>query len=161
MPSVPKSISIAASIFAFFGLMSRMDSIVHGTLYRYGLQFSYEWANEYWATYGAIFMVFSTAIGLMYWLSSSKSGRDLRFSLGLVITVNILWIGGLADIMFYVFWGGGLPSNDINWWWIPWSHVFGTWTSSMQILTLILALGFTAFSWILILKKRPRNACAS
>jgi hypothetical protein len=27
-----------------------LDTIVHSTLYNYGLQFSYEWANTYWAT---------------------------------------------------------------------------------------------------------------
>jgi hypothetical protein len=29
--------------------VSMLDKIVHGTLYDYGLQFSYEWANPYWA----------------------------------------------------------------------------------------------------------------
>lgn len=32
------------SLYAF----SQIDTIVHKTLYSYGLQFSYDWANPYW-----------------------------------------------------------------------------------------------------------------
>jgi hypothetical protein len=37
--------SVCSAYFLFM-----LDIIVHGTLYNYGLQFSYEWANTYWAT---------------------------------------------------------------------------------------------------------------
>jgi len=30
--------------------LNQFDSIVHGTLYNYGLRFSYEWADPYWTT---------------------------------------------------------------------------------------------------------------
>lgn len=33
------------SVFFF----NRLDNVVHNDLYRYGLQFSYEWAGQYWA----------------------------------------------------------------------------------------------------------------
>jgi len=48
MSGASKGFVVAIAIFSFFGWMSRMDFIVHGILYRYGLQFSYEWANPYW-----------------------------------------------------------------------------------------------------------------
>jgi len=131
--------------------MSRIDFIVHGTLYRYGLRFSYEWANEYWFTYSATFIAFSGIIGLMYWLGSSKTVKDLKISVGLVVTVNILMIGGLQDVLFYVLWCGGLPANDVVWWWIPWSHFFGTWNSLMQIILTSFTFSTTAFLWIIIL----------
>jgi len=38
---------LAATASAAFSL-TLLDNIVHGTLYKYGLDFSYEWANRYW-----------------------------------------------------------------------------------------------------------------
>jgi len=38
---------LAATASAAYSL-TLLDNIVHGTLYNYGLQFSYEWANPYW-----------------------------------------------------------------------------------------------------------------
>lgn len=38
---------LAATASAIYSL-TLLDKIVHGTLYNYGLQFSYDWANPYW-----------------------------------------------------------------------------------------------------------------
>jgi len=38
---------LVASICAAYSLIL-LDSLVHGTLYRYDLKFSYDWANPYW-----------------------------------------------------------------------------------------------------------------
>lgn len=37
-------------------LMTRIDSIVHGQLYGYGLQFSHNWADPYWASVNLIYV---------------------------------------------------------------------------------------------------------
>lgn len=39
---------IVASTAAAAYALSLLDTIIHSTLYSYGLQFSYEWANPYW-----------------------------------------------------------------------------------------------------------------
>ena len=133
--------------------MSRIDFIVHATLYDHGLRFSYDWASEYWMIYTVTFVVFSAATSLMYWLGSAKTARDLRFSLALLATVNILMIGGLQDIMFYILWYGGLPANNIVWWWVPWSHILGTWTSTTQVILASIALMTTGLLWKLVAGK--------
>lgn len=38
---------LVSSVVAAYAL-NMLDVIVHGTLYQYGLQFSYDWANPYW-----------------------------------------------------------------------------------------------------------------
>jgi len=38
---------LAATASAAYGL-TLLDKLVHGTLYSYGLQFSYDWASPYW-----------------------------------------------------------------------------------------------------------------
>jgi len=40
---------ITTTVFAAYGL-TLLDNMVHRTLYNYGLQFSYDWANPYWMT---------------------------------------------------------------------------------------------------------------
>ncbi len=105
MPRIPKGLAVALSIFAFFCLMSKIDSIVHRTLYDYDLRFSYQWASEHWLTYNATFVSFLLIIALMYWLGSNKTPEDLKVSAGLSATVIILAVGGLQDILFYTLWG--------------------------------------------------------
>jgi hypothetical protein len=144
---------VAISLFSFFCLMSKIDYIVHGTLYQYGLQFSFEWAIDYWIVYTVAFVAFSITVSLMYWLGSKKTTRDLKFSIALLVTVNILMISGLQDIMFYILWAGGLPPNNIIWWWIPWYNIVGTWTTSMQILSTSIGIATTILLWILLIHK--------
>jgi len=52
--------AIASSMFFF----TQVDSIVHGDLYRYGLQYNYEWAGPYWNYSRLIFEVLAVAIGI-------------------------------------------------------------------------------------------------
>jgi len=151
MRPVLKGLGVALSIFLYFCLLSRIDFIVHGDLYHYGLQFSYEWANAYWITYFVVYAYFSLVIAFIYWLASNKTRKDLKISLGLVATVNLLLIGGLADIMFFSLWAGGLPLDNFMWWWVPWYQIFGVWTSSMQIALMAIMSLVTAFMWIRIM----------
>ncbi|MGD6810445.1 MAG: hypothetical protein ACQCN3_12170 [Candidatus Bathyarchaeia archaeon] len=124
---------IAGLILGFFTLMSRIDFIVHSTLYEYGLKFSYEWANDYWLTYNSIFYVFGIALGLIYWAASKKTLRDIKLSLAIAGTIALLTVGGLQDILYFVLWEGGLPQNSVVWWWMPWTSIVGTWNSLAQI----------------------------
>jgi len=151
MKAVFKGLGVALSILLYFCLLSRIDFIVHRDLYRYGLQFSYEWANEYWITYFSSYAYFSIVIGFIYWLASKKTRNDLKVSAGLVVTVNLLQIGGLADIIFFSLWAGGLPPKSIMWWWTPWYQIFGVWTSSMQIIFMAFMSLVVASMWIKIL----------
>jgi hypothetical protein len=153
MPRILKGLAVALLIFTFFCLMSKIDSIVHRTLYNYGLKFSYQWANEYWLTYNATFFAFSIIMAVTYWLGSSKTLEDLKVSAGLSATVIILAVGGLQDILFYALWGNGLPPNDVVWWWMPWNGILGAWFSSMQVALVVSALSITALLWVRILRR--------
>ena len=146
-----KCLGVILSIFFYFCLLSRIDFIVHGDLYRYGLKFSYEWANQYWITYFAAYAHFSIVIGFIYWLASNRTKKDLRVSIGLAATASLLQIGGLADIIFFSLWAGGLPPDNVIWWWTPWYQIFGVWTSSMQIVLMILMSLAVVLMWVRIL----------
>jgi len=131
--------------------LSGLDFIVHRVLYGYGLRFSYDWASSYWSFYGCVYFVFSISVGFAYWLGSGKSGRDVRVAFGLFLSVYVLFLGGFADVLWFVFWGGGLPAYDVVWWWSPWFSVFGFWNSFWQLFLLSLVFVGLALLWILIL----------
>jgi len=151
MKPVYKGLGVALSILVYFCLLSRLDLIVNQNLYHYGLQFSYEWANEYWITYFASYAYFSIVIAFIYWLASNKTRNDLKVSIGLATTVNLLHMGGLADIIFFSLWARGLPPDSVMWWWMPRYQIFGVWTNSMQIALLTFMSLTTTFMWIKIL----------
>ncbi len=154
MRNTSKGITIGLIIVSFFLLMSKMDFIVHRTLYNHGLVFSYEWALEYWAIYVSIFVAFSVMISSIYWLGSNKSSKDLEFSIGTFASVNLLMIGGLQDIMFFIFWADGLPLTGVTWWWSPWVYVFGTWNTTMQIALALASTCVVIVLWVILTKGR-------
>jgi len=54
-------IVVSAGLAVYF--LSSLDSLVHGTLYNYGLQFSYDWAGPYWSTFKMVqLLIGSTAV---------------------------------------------------------------------------------------------------
>jgi len=44
LPAVIAVAALASTVYT----LTLLDQVVHGTLYSYGLQFSYNWANPYW-----------------------------------------------------------------------------------------------------------------
>lgn len=137
--------------------MSRIDFLVHSTLYNYGLFFSYEWANVYWLIYGLVFVAFSLAVAFVYYLGSKKTLTNKKIALALFTSINVLSICGLQDVLFYVLWAGSLPPNTLVWWWSLWTLVFGTWNSQMQVTLTALAFGISLLSWVLALyQKKPK-----
>ena len=59
---IPTAMAVCGvvSLYAFL----QIDSIVHGTLYGYGLQFSYEWATPYWTLDGVVMATGCVIVGL-------------------------------------------------------------------------------------------------
>jgi len=63
---------LVSSVFVLF-LFNKIDGIVHGDLYNFGLQFSFDWASPYWAFSRLIFV----CLGLPMALSFIVLGLDL------------------------------------------------------------------------------------
>ena len=45
------TVLILTIVVSVFYSLTLLDNIVHGSLYYYGLTFSYDWANPYWMTF--------------------------------------------------------------------------------------------------------------
>jgi hypothetical protein len=146
-----KGVVLCCLVFWFFVFMSGLDFVVHRVLYGYGLRFSYDWAVGYWRVYGSVFLVFAVVVGFVYWLGSGRSESDVKVGLGLFLSVFLLSLGGLQDVVWFVFWGGGLPANDVIWWWMPWFGIFGFWNSLAQLCLLGVVFVIITLFWIRIL----------
>jgi hypothetical protein len=150
--ALSKGFALCFLIFMFFVLMSGLDFVVHRVLYGYGLRFSFDWAVFYWNVYSGVFFAFGVAAGFVYWLGSGRSRKDVKVGLGLFLSVCLLFFGGLADVFWFVFWGGGLPSNDVVWWWSPWYRIFGCWNSFAQLTLLFGVFVVVVLFWVFVLR---------
>lgn len=74
-------VSVVSAVLAGLCLLA-IDSMIHGTLYHYGLQFSAEWANTYWLisriAFSLLVVVALASIGLyIFSRSAVKTWNDL------------------------------------------------------------------------------------
>lgn len=130
--------------------MAGLDFVVHGVLYGFGLCFSYDWAVFYWRVFGCVFFVFGVVVGFVYWFGSGRSRKDVVVGLGLFLSVFLLSVGGLVDVLWFVLWGGGLPSDDVVWWWMPWFRLFGFWNTGLQLVLLGMTFLVVGLIWTVI-----------
>ncbi len=72
---------IIASVAAVTALL-QVDNIVHGTLYSYGLIFSYEWASQYWTFFKLSLALLCGAAGIgffsMFYVVACRSSLRSR-----------------------------------------------------------------------------------
>jgi len=148
---VVKGLVLGFLVFLFFVFMAGLDFVVHRVLYGYGLRFSFGWAGFYWFVFGCVFVVFGLVVGFVYWLGSGGGLRGFRVGFGLFFSVLLLFFGGFVDVLWFVFWGGGLPGGGVVWWWMPWFWLFGFWDSFAQLVLLVFVFVVVVLFWIWIL----------
>jgi hypothetical protein len=140
----------------FFVLMSKIDYIVHATLYQYGLQFSYDWANTYWLTYNLVYFAFGLTLAFAYYVGSQKAMPNKKIAIAIFGSISLLAFCGLQDLLFFVLWAGSLPPDTLVWWWSMWAPVFGTWNSQMQIALTGLGFACVTATWILTFYRKKQ-----
>ena len=137
--------------------MGRLDFIVNSNLYKFGLVFSYDWANSYWLAYDLTFFVFSVMVAYIYWFGCPKQTCDKKIVVALLVTINALALGGLEDILYFVLWGGGLPAGGVVWWWSMWKGFFGTWNSIMQVELTLGTAALSVVTWAVALYQKKKT----
>ncbi len=69
-------IVMAAVSLLVIGVLTRLDRIVHGDLYNFGLRFSYRWAMPYWVNSGFVILLswfnIIAAITLTYYVFKKR-----------------------------------------------------------------------------------------
>ncbi len=108
-------VAIAMNVFSLY-FFARLDRVVHGDLYRYGLQFSYEWATRYW-TYARLmlgllgFAAATTTISIVLILADRPT-HEIQLLLGeraifkidpTKLTYSVLFSAGVIALAFSIY----------------------------------------------------------
>jgi hypothetical protein len=114
--------NLFAILLFFFGvlLFTRVDFLVNESLYHYGLHFNENWYAEYTNLY-ALYYQFLILSLLVY-------TRNLK----LLVFMEVFVLTSTQDMVYFGLWQGAFPK--IDWWWTPFYRIFGSWTTTQQIL---------------------------
>jgi len=114
-------------VTAMFILLTRLDFLVNGILYKHGLRFSEAWYLEYWLLYGLAYQFVIVCLSL--W------NRSLR----LFFALEILVLCSVQDLFLYGLWVGSFPSSQ--WSWMVYYKFLGSWNTTNQVALSLVAFG--------------------
>jgi len=131
--------SLILFLFAVL-ILTKLDFLVNETLYEHGLQFSYEWYQEYTLQYALSYQL----ILLLLYLWTRD--RKLFFVLeGFVLSSG-------QDLIFFIVWNRGFPEGQ--WTWMIFHQIFGFWNTNTQIL-LTISVTLICFILTFTISKAP------
>lgn len=99
-------VAVVLMVVSSFFFFEKMESIVHGDLYYYGLIFSYEWVNSYWANshmymYSLELATILFGISIVFFLFHMRNRKD---TLSSYICSLLLVVGaGMSFFSIYIF----------------------------------------------------------
>jgi len=114
-------------VAAMFVLLTRLDFLVNGILYKHGLRFSEAWYSEYSLLYILTYQLVIVCLSL--W------NRSLR----LFFALEILVLCSVQDLFFFGLWVGSFPSSQ--WSWMVYYKLLGFWNTTNQVALSLAALG--------------------
>jgi hypothetical protein len=155
----------ALSILLFY----RIDAIVNGDLYRYGLQFNYAWAGQYWSYSQPFLSSLAIAIILTGISIGSFSLYVRKRNNASIVASSVLLIAGTGLALFsvYLFYGiDYIVNNELYLFGLRFSYDWASnyWTYARLMLALIGLAGATALAstalMLLSTQKAGKNAPA-
>ncbi|MFA5365902.1 MAG: hypothetical protein WC325_12035, partial [Candidatus Bathyarchaeia archaeon] len=114
-----KTLICLTLFFAAVFLLTRIDWVVNGLLYGYGLQFNHVWYEQYSIAYFLLWQ-----FTLIVLVVASKSWWLLVFMEAFVLSST-------QDLFYFVVWNGGFPVGD--WTWMPLYQTLGFYNTAFQI----------------------------
>ena len=109
-------INIFFMLFCFV-LLTRIDFIVNNTLYNFGLQFSYDWAGQFWtnlifiySTFLASILIYCLSIGLLLISNSFYESRFFGIVKSLFRINSILFFSGIIILYFSISFNSSILS---------------------------------------------------
>lgn len=141
---------ITLGIFVLLNFLARFNFTFIYTFSWGNLQLIYKWLKEYIVFFLIVLFWSAVFSGILYFAASKRVKKNFWISLGLVNTVALLILGGLEDILYFLLWSRGLPSNNYDWSWMIWYKIFGTWRTPHQIILLASTIILLILMWIKI-----------
>lgn len=154
---------VVANVVALF-VYSRIDNVVHVSLYGYGLQFSDEWAAGYWSNYkfflGSLesaLILLGLALGALYFYSMDED--ELSRWIGILSSA----IAGGCTLLsaYFVFNIDWVVNNtlyqyglqfDLGWAGSYWLITRAT--IALTVVSALISIGIAVFTWFITFKKR-------
>ena len=122
-------------------VFTRMDFLVHSTLYNYGLIFSLDWALEYWFLYCLLYQL--VIVCLTLWTKNPY----------FFVAAQVFVFTATQDLVFFGLWEGWFPSGE--WTWMLWYDFFGGWNTLNQIV-LSVAANLAVLGSFVVVRLRSR-----
>lgn len=138
-------------IAIFYLILTKIDLIVHYDLYRYGLQFSGDWAEPYWWCLTASFLALAALSVSSYWLESRNKNKYLVILI--VLTILVPYFFGVEDVLWFL-WRGQFPANNVVWTWYWLNQYFPPWTTTKHLIYSAIGIAGLAACWTLFLAKK-------
>jgi hypothetical protein len=135
----------------FYLVLTRLDIIVHYELYRFGLQFSLEWAQPYWYVLTACYWCLAALSASSYWLESRS--KNIYLVILIVLTILIPNYFGVEDILWFS-WRGQFPAESVRWSWYWLDQYFPPWTTSRHIIYSATGILILAACWAVFVAKK-------
>jgi len=148
---------VMTALSTFF--FTRLDQVVHGELYKFGLEFSYEWAGQYWTNSGDMVICLTITLSLtgasivyfLFYVPTRLQKNDLT-----KLAICLILIAGIAATASSAYFFNRLDhvvNNDLYKYGLQFNSEWAVqyWTYAKLILTLIgLQIAVTAVSIVLI-----------
>jgi hypothetical protein len=116
-----KQSAIAILLFVIGVLVfTRMDFLINSLLYNYGLRFSQNWYVQYTGLYLLCYQLLI--------LSLFAYSRNFKF----LLLTEVFVLTCTQDLIYFGLWQGAFPTAE--WTWMPFFNIFGTWTTTYQLL---------------------------
>lgn len=125
-------------------LLTGIDYIMHNWLYNWGLRFDYSWAYPYWILLALTFVSIG-AVGASAYVLDRKR-RFIRLKKKKIFAVFFTLIAEhFAAYLDSLFWlihalAGKRVDWISNWWWSPYSKIFGYWNLGANLLLNLITL---------------------
>ena len=108
--------------------------------------------RNYWNwMWGFLVPATGFGLGLAYIVGAPDTDSNIWHSVGIFSTFIILAVGQLEDFLYFVLNGIPFPSTE-EWWWMLFYGWFGTWTTEMHFVTVVVGIILVLVMWALIFK---------
>ena len=129
------------------------DYMANCIFYEHGLQFSWQWAFQWWTILTVTMAIISLLVATSYLLMREPTKR--HYYTAFMIGFSIWWqqVSGNMDLIFFLFdkiRGTYWIDWDTVWWWSPFNWLFGfEWTSKNQVAMTAIFDVFWLGLWVL------------
>jgi len=136
-------VSFSVIAFAVMVLIGTgFDYLIHGILYRFGLQYYDSW---FWISQVLYFLFYQAVIWVLFYFN-----RNVYF----LILTQAFVLTATQDIVFFGLWSNGVFPKG-QWTWMLYYKLFGSWTTEIQLW--VSFIGLQVASWLCLAVNRVRS----